>query len=1086
MPWLALALCVGLTALAALVALKDLSYRPHVPRYALAAQEPARLAYEAYVEEFGEPSPLLVVFPEAQRLRSRQMARELAQALRAAQALGQPMFRDIEVEFPAPGPEWLVGQSLRLVERTLFRLEPLRDAMAASVPLPDDQRSVVPPDRELQVWRWSPLIDALRDDAAAYLPFLERALRPPIEPRPLESLEPEAFRTVEGVDQFWAWAVGDRRGARSTTQAGVVTIHLHAASIPGSDAARQAAQGVWTEARRASPEEALATLRDRLRRVQLRYPEVPAGLGGRPVQVERDNVAQARGDVLKALLVFAGVLFALAIAVRRVSRALAIGAAAAMACVWTLGVAALAWPELHSLSRSFAVVVGLLTIGLGVQLEIAFVRLHRTGVSAPQAIRLAAAELAGSLLGCVLLAATAFATLLAAPVGELRDLGALASVGVLAAGVAAVTVVPAWLVMAARGRPWDPIATPQAHYRVRRDAMRSSTANMLLVTVGMLVVASLAVGLNPLLSPELFTPTRDDGSAVPWEVHAQRYSDRAALVAVGIAESAEQAAEWSDRLRERRDLVKRVRSLHDDLPRDAAAKRDHLRAWLAQAKPIDLDPSRAFVPEVELDRLATLPRLSHVPIDAATEQARQVRIRQVRDLAYEIDFQIHADALDQSLQALQDAAWWGLMDSPGGEAGSGPPSGRSRAEDALAHRAETEPGHRAEHAQARRAGGGGRAAGGGGGASSRAALEALWSFAIRWRHYLQQGIPGMEDVQLGAWVLRANRIREGYLGLIRAELAALQQVAQAIPVTVEDLPQERRERFVGSTGRWRVEIVPAVDLDDSRERARFLRALQEIVPTLTGQPAVAEAAWRSVPQTVRDAVAWRIVAALGVCLLALVSPRVALVPVLAFAGGYAVATGPLQQPTESVLVALGLFATLLSLRLLPSVLIAAVPALSAAAVSLACLTVFQVPLSVANLSLLPFAVGVAGSSGIFMVAAAQRAGGRAVVFDPDGFEVWRRRVRAWLGLGEPPLLTAPLFTPAVEGILVTHLVGILGLVSLGLAGASNLAELGKWYAAGLAGALLASLTLVPALTRLVSMAPLDDHAARRSAASRGE
>jgi len=73
-------------------------------------------------------------------------------------------------------------------------------------------------------------------------------------------------------------------------------------------------------------------------------------------------------------------------------------------------------------------------------------------------------------------------------------------------------------------------------------------------------------------------------------------------------------------------------------------------------------------------------------------------------------------------------------------------------------------------------------------------------------------------------------------GDLKEKLALLKRGLDAGPVTLQDIPPELKERFVGRTGRYRVLIFPAENIWEPEHLAGFVRAIRAVDPDAIGDP----------------------------------------------------------------------------------------------------------------------------------------------------------------------------------------------------------------------------------------------------------
>src|SRR4030095_3056446 len=83
----------------------------------------------------------------------------------------------------------------------------------------------------------------------------------------------------------------------------------------------------------------------------------------------------------------------------------------------------------------------------------------------------------------------------------------------------------------------------------------------------------------------------------------------------------------------------------------------------------------------------------------------------------------------------------------------------------------------------------------------------------------------------------------------------LQRATRPAPVTLVDLPDELRRKFIGKSGLPRLQICSRLDVGDRPGATQFAEELRTVDPDVTGQPIVAyesmrlieKAYWQGVP-----------------------------------------------------------------------------------------------------------------------------------------------------------------------------------------------------------------------------------------------
>jgi hopanoid biosynthesis associated RND transporter like protein HpnN len=166
-------------------------------------------------------------------------------------------------------------------------------------------------------------------------------------------------------------------------------------------------------------------------------------------------------------------------------------------------------------------------------------------------------------------------------------------------------------------------------------------------------------------------------------------------------------------------------------------------------------------------------------------------------------------------------------------------------------------------------------------------------------------------------------LREMLLAGLRQRLAALAQLIQAGPVSLETLPAELRDGWIAADGRARVEVFPRGDVRDPAVLERFVAAVRGIAPDVTGSPVTIQEAGRLISS--------------------------------AF--------------VQAGIVAIGAITVLLVLvlRRLRDVALVIAPLLLAAGLTLAVTVVVGMPLNYANIIALPLLLGIGVAFDIYFV-----------------------------------------------------------------------------------------------------------------------
>ena len=99
------------------------------------------------------------------------------------------------------------------------------------------------------------------------------------------------------------------------------------------------------------------------------------------------------------------------------------------------------------------------------------------------------------------------------------------------------------------------------------------------------------------------------------------------------------------------------------------------------------------------------------------------------------------------------------------------------------------------------------------------------------------------------------------------EWRRLQRAARPAPLTLNDLPEELRRRFIGKSGRLLLQIYSRLDLWERASQARFVEELRTVDPNVTGQPVVAYESMRLIERTFRIGLLYAFVLVTAVALL---------------------------------------------------------------------------------------------------------------------------------------------------------------------------------------------------------------------------
>ncbi|MBE7491655.1 MAG: MMPL family transporter [Planctomycetes bacterium] len=350
-------------------------------------------------------------------------------------------------------------------------------------------------------------------------------------------------------------------------------------------------------------EEPLRVAREIRDRHAAKYPELAIGLTGRPVIYSDEMASSSRDMMLATLLAIAGVGLMFVAAFRSVLRPLLAVLALVLALCWTIGATTLLIGHLNI----FAMVFGVVLVGLGIDFGIHLLSHYRTALSHGLTVREALVEVYGEIgMGTVLGALTTAVALSTAALTEflgLAELGLICGLGILMCLAAMLVVFPAMLVLvdARRVGEGNP-ALRQAMRAADGSAPPAPVASRLACWIVVALMVS-AIGAAAVQTARGWVPfdynllELNDPSArgVAWERLLIRHDQRASY-AVSIRPTLEELAELRRRyepLRER-GLVGGFDSMVPEDEQDKRASLGRLRGLLpAQFAPAPVEPTTA-------------------------------------------------------------------------------------------------------------------------------------------------------------------------------------------------------------------------------------------------------------------------------------------------------------------------------------------------------------------------------------------------------------------------------------------------------------------------------------------------------------
>lgn len=172
-------------------------------------------------------------------------------------------------------------------------------------------------------------------------------------------------------------------------------------------------------------------------------------------------------------------------------------------------------------------------------------------------------------------------------------------------------------------------------------------------------------------------------------------------------------------------------------------------------------------------------------------------------------------------------------------------------------------------------------------------------------------------------VPRLEELEQSLMHFFPAQMNRIITALQAEPVTLESIPERIRRDWVTPDGRFRLEIAPSSNLNDSETLDRFTSAVRMVAPDATGSP------------------------------------------VVNIESGKAIVRAFIQALVSALLLISLLL--ILMLRNLREVTVVLAPLLFATLLTVACMVLLGVPFNFANVIALPLLLGIGVDNGIHMV-----------------------------------------------------------------------------------------------------------------------
>jgi hopanoid biosynthesis associated RND transporter like protein HpnN len=204
---------------------------------------------------------------------------------------------------------------------------------------------------------------------------------------------------------------------------------------------------------------------------------------------------------------------------------------------------------------------------------------------------------------------------------------------------------------------------------------------------------------------------------------------------------------------------------------------------------------------------------------------------------------------------------------------------------------------------------------------------------------------------------RLQAFEERLAGDLASDLHRLRDVSSAEPITLADLPPALRERYIGVSGKWLLQVFGKESLWDFEPLRHFAKQIRTVDPDATGKPFATVEGLRAMKEGFQWAGVYALVAIVGVLLC--------------------------------------------DFRNLGRTLIAVSPLAMGLTLALGILGLFRVPLNPANMIALPLVLGVGVDNGVHVLHdyLARKAEGRRVLSRAIGRGVLVKALTTMIGFG---------------------------------------------------------------------------------------
>jgi hopanoid biosynthesis associated RND transporter like protein HpnN len=338
----------------------------------------------------------------------------------------------------------------------------------------------------------------------------------------------------------------------------------------------------------------LEAVRQALHAVQTEYPDVEAGLTGRPV-LQADEMATTNWDMTQASLIsmiLVALLFMLIL--HGWLRPLLLMIASIMAMAWSFGFATVTVGELNLLSIVFALVLVGIGVDYGVHIILRYVEANKNGAGVADAVRISMFRTGPGIIMGAVTSVCAFYTVLWSDFTGLAELGLIGGTGILLCLLAMMTVLPAMILIAGR-RNLFPSSVPKitALPFLERLSHRPGWAILVLLAI---TLAGLPGAFRVHFNYNLLELQAKGLESVEYERVLIEGSGESTWYAILSADNLGEVARLTQTL-EALPSVAKVESILDFIPKDQAVKQAIYEKAAQELKPISLHDLPSLPPD---------------------------------------------------------------------------------------------------------------------------------------------------------------------------------------------------------------------------------------------------------------------------------------------------------------------------------------------------------------------------------------------------------------------------------------------------------------------------------------------------------